>query len=136
MTLCGELVWDYNHNQLPTKLRLYRLHRSDDDQCPICNCHTPETDDHLMLLCPARQDIQSWLRIQLTKLHCTKPIRDAIHGDIGACPTKKPYKSANRKRASISLANPPSYPDNMSTFKNHTDCSHGSPPLFSTLIPA
>jgi hypothetical protein len=85
----GELVWDYNHNQLPTKLRLYRLHRSDDDQCPICNCQTPETDDHLMLLCPARQDIQSWLRIQLTKLHCTKPIRDAIHGDIGACPTKK-----------------------------------------------
>ena len=84
----GELVWDYNHNQLPTKLRLIRLHRSDDDQCPICN-EGAESDDHLMLLCPARNNITTWLRVQLTKLHCTKPVRDAIHGDIGACPNRK-----------------------------------------------
>jgi hypothetical protein len=46
----AELVWDFNHNQLPTNLRLTSLRISDHDQCPLCNAGQ-ETDDHLMLLC-------------------------------------------------------------------------------------
>ena len=44
----GELVWDFNHNQLATKSRLKSLHLSDDDTCSYCN-NEPETDEHLML---------------------------------------------------------------------------------------
>lgn len=85
----GEVVWDFNHNQLPTKLRQNHLGITEDDLCPICKTE-PETDDHLMLDCPARHENRIWLRLQLTKLKCTKPIRDAIHGDIGACPKRRP----------------------------------------------
>ncbi|KAK4030456.1 hypothetical protein OUZ56_023557 [Daphnia magna] len=63
----AEVVWDFNHNQLPTKMRLNSLHLSNNDQCPLCNAGQ-ETDDHLMLLCKEKVDISLWLRIQLTKL--------------------------------------------------------------------
>ena len=49
----GEMVWDYNHNQLATKPCLKSLRLSDDDVCPVCNLEM-ETDYHLMLHCPAR----------------------------------------------------------------------------------
>jgi hypothetical protein len=84
----GELVWDFNHNQLPTKMRLRSLSLSNNDQCPLCNAGQ-ETDDHLMLLCKEKVDISLWLRIQLTKLGCVKPLKAAINGDVGNGPNKK-----------------------------------------------
>ena len=84
----GELVWDYYHNQLPTKPRLKSLHLTSDEACPICKSG-PETDEHLMINCPVRTETSSWLRVQLTKLHCKKPIRDAIYGDIGSCSNRR-----------------------------------------------
>jgi hypothetical protein len=84
----AELVWDFNHNQLPTNMRLTSLKLSENDQCPLCNTE-PESDDHLMLLCPEKSNINLWLRIQLTKLKCLKPLTSAIHGDIGNGPNKK-----------------------------------------------
>ena len=51
---------DSNHNQLPTKLRQIRLNRPDDDNYPVSN-QNPETEDHLMFPCPARQNMQAWL---------------------------------------------------------------------------
>ncbi|XP_045035115.1 uncharacterized protein LOC123475941 [Daphnia magna] len=84
----AELVWDFNHNQLPTKMRLNSLNLSNNDQCPLCNAGQ-ETDDHLMLLCKEKVDISLWLRIQLTKLGCLKPLKSAINGDVGNGPNKK-----------------------------------------------
>ena len=84
----GELVWDFNHNQLPTMLRLKSLNLSNNSECPLCNSG-PETDDHLMLTCPEKSNITIWLRIQLTKLGCLKPLSSAINGDIGTCNNKK-----------------------------------------------
>ncbi|KAI9550941.1 hypothetical protein GHT06_004468 [Daphnia sinensis] len=84
----AELVWDFNHNQLPTKMRLTSLNLSNDDQCPLCN-DGQETDDHLMLLCIEKMDISLWLRIQLTKLGCLKPLKSAINGDVGNGPNKR-----------------------------------------------
>ena len=84
----GELIWDFNHNQLPTMLRLKSLHLSANGECPLCNSG-PETDDHLMLTCPEKSNIILWLRIQLTKLGCLKPLSSAINGDIGTCTKKK-----------------------------------------------
>ncbi|XP_045023201.1 uncharacterized protein LOC123467289 [Daphnia magna] len=84
----AELVWDFNHNQLPTKMRLNSLNLSNNDQCPLCNAGQ-ETDDHLMLLCKEKVDISLWLRIQLTKLGCLKPLKSAINGDVGNEPNKK-----------------------------------------------
>ncbi|XP_045023984.1 uncharacterized protein LOC123468970 [Daphnia magna] len=84
----AEVVWDFNHNQLPTKMRLNSLNLSNNDQCPLCNAGQ-ETDDHLMLLCKEKVDISLWLRIQLTKLGCLKPLKSAINGDVGNGPNKK-----------------------------------------------
>ena len=84
----GELVWDFNHSQLPTMLRLKRLRLSDDDQCPLCNSGA-ESDEHLMLTCPEKFNITNWLRIQLTKHGCSKPLRSSIHGDVGNPNNKK-----------------------------------------------
>ena len=84
----GELVWDYCHNQLPTKPRLKSLHLTTEDACPMCKTE-PETDEHLMINCPTRHENSTWLRVQLTKLHCKKPIRDAIYGDIGSCTNRR-----------------------------------------------
>ncbi|XP_045022908.1 uncharacterized protein LOC123466842 [Daphnia magna] len=84
----AELVWDFNHNQLPTKMRLNSLNLSNNDQCPLCNAGQ-ETDDHLMLLSKEKVDISLWLRIQLTKLGCLKPLKSAINGDVGNGPNKK-----------------------------------------------
>ena len=84
----AELVWDFNHNQLPTKMRLTSTNLSNNDQCPLCN-GGQETDDHLMLLCSEKADIVLWLRIHLTKLGCLKPLKAAINGDVGNGPNKK-----------------------------------------------
>jgi hypothetical protein len=84
----AELIWDFNHNQLPTNMRLTSLKLSVNDQCPRCNAEQ-ETDDHLMLLCTEKVNINLWLRIQLTKLGCLKPLRSAINGDVGNGPNKK-----------------------------------------------
>ncbi|EFX63486.1 hypothetical protein DAPPUDRAFT_268351 [Daphnia pulex] len=84
----AELVWDFNHNQLPTKMRLTSLRLSRNDQCPLCN-GGQETDDHLMLLCSEKVDISLWLRIQLTKLGCQKPLKSTINGDVGNGPNKE-----------------------------------------------
>jgi len=84
----AELVWDFNHNQLPTNKRLTSLKLSTNDQCPLCNAGK-EIDDHLMLLCAEKADINLWLRIQLTKLRCLKPLQSAINGDVGNGPNKK-----------------------------------------------
>ena len=84
----GELVWDYCHNQLPTKARLKSLHLATNDTCPMCNTEA-ETDEHLMLNCPTRNNISTWLRVQLTKLKCTSPIPNAIYGDIGSCTNRR-----------------------------------------------
>ncbi len=84
----GELVWDFNHNQLPTMLRLKSLRLSDNDQCPLCNSGA-ESDEHLMLTCPEKFNIANWLRTQLTKHGCSKPLRSAIHGDVGNTNNKK-----------------------------------------------
>ena len=84
----AELVWDFNHNQLPTKMRLTSLRLSRNDQCPLCN-GDQETDDHLMLLCSEKVHISLWLRIQLTKLGCQKPLKSTINGDIGNGPNKE-----------------------------------------------
>ncbi|XP_045036924.1 uncharacterized protein LOC123477595 [Daphnia magna] len=84
----AELVWDFNHNQLSTKMRLTNLNLSNNDQCPQCNAGQ-ETDDHLMLLCKEKVDNSLWLRIQLTKLGCLKPLKSAINGDVGNGPNKK-----------------------------------------------
>jgi hypothetical protein len=48
-----------------------------------------ETDDHLMLPCTEKVDISLWLRIQLTKVGCLKPLNSAINGDVGNGPNKK-----------------------------------------------
>ncbi|EFX80024.1 hypothetical protein DAPPUDRAFT_103888 [Daphnia pulex] len=84
----AELVWDFNHNQLPTKMRLTSLRLSRNDQCPLCN-GGQETDDHLMLLCSEKFHISLWLRIQLTKLGCQKPLKSTINGDVGNGPNKE-----------------------------------------------
>jgi hypothetical protein len=84
----AELIWDFNHNQLPTNMRLTSLKLSDKDQCPLCNAGQ-ESDDHLMLLCPEKFNLNVWLRIQLTKLGCLKPLQSAIHGDVGNIANKK-----------------------------------------------
>jgi hypothetical protein len=84
----AEMVWDFNHNQLLTNMRLTSLKLSKNDQCPLCNAGQ-ETDDHLMLLCTEKVDISLWLRIQLTKLGCLKPLHSAINGDVGNGPNKK-----------------------------------------------
>jgi hypothetical protein len=84
----AELIWDFNHNQLPTNMRLTSLRLSDNDRCPSCNAGQ-ETDDHLMLLCTEKFNISLWLRIQLTKLGCLKPLQSAINGDVGNGPNKK-----------------------------------------------
>ena len=84
----AELVWDFNRNQLPTNKRLTSLKLLPNDQWPLCNAGQ-ETDDHLMLLCAEKVDINLWLRIQLTKLRCLKPLQSAINGDVGNGPNKK-----------------------------------------------
>jgi hypothetical protein len=84
----AELVWDFNHNQFPTKMRLTSTNLSNNDQCPLCN-GGQETDDHLMFLCTEKVEIVLWLRIQLTKLGCLKPLKAAINGDVGNGPNKK-----------------------------------------------
>jgi hypothetical protein len=84
----AELIWDLNHNQLPTNMRLKTLKLSDNDLCPLCE-KDQETDDHLMLLCQEKFNLNIWLRVQLTKLGCLKPLHSAIHGDVGTFTHKK-----------------------------------------------
>jgi exonuclease III len=86
--LNAELIWDFNQNQLPTNMRLKALKLSDNDLCPLCE-KDQETDDHLMLMCQEKFNLNIWLRVQLTKLGCLKPLQSAIHGDVGTLIHKK-----------------------------------------------
>jgi hypothetical protein len=83
-----ELVWNFNHNHLPTKMRLKSLKLSNNDQFPLCNA-SQETDDYMILLCTEKVDISLCLRIPLTKLGLLKPLKSAINGDVGNGPSKK-----------------------------------------------
>lgn len=77
----AELVWNFNHNQLTTNMRLKSLKLSYNDQCPLCNA-SQQTDDYIILLCTEKVDISLWLRISLTKFGCLKPLKSAINGDF------------------------------------------------------
>ncbi len=64
------------------------LKLSDKDLCPFCDGNQ-KTDDHLMLLCQEKFNLNIWFRIPLTKLGCLKTLHSAIHGGVGNTTNKK-----------------------------------------------
>ena len=85
----GELMWDFNHNQLPSQLRQLSLQHSPSKACPLCKSPTStieETDDHLMLECPSREAALEWLKTKMRESGCVSPLQSAIRGDVGICP--------------------------------------------------
>ena len=85
----GELVWDFNHNQLPSQLRQLSLHHATSNICPLCTSLTAsaeETDEHLMLECKSREAALGWLKEKMAESGCVSPLHSAIRGDVGSCP--------------------------------------------------
>lgn len=83
----GEMVWDWNHNQLPAELHQKHLQITEDYLCPICKTE-PETDNHLTLDCLARHENKTGFRIQhvrnLSETQFMETLATAQKGDGSA----------------------------------------------------
>jgi len=52
-------LWSACHNALPTKANLFSRHIISDPICEICNQHSPETIEHILLLLMDTRDMES-----------------------------------------------------------------------------
>lgn len=77
-----ETMFLFNHRLLPTGARCHRLGISTTPNCNFCQTE-PETDEHLMLLCPARQAVAMWLERTLRLHGCTTLPVEFIRGHLG-----------------------------------------------------
>lgn len=85
-----DLMFLFNHDILPTRLRNQRHDPSVQAACPVC--HRMEEDNiHCLLLCPEKRHAVDWLRQRLRTLGCNTPPRDAIHGHPG--PSHNPRRT-------------------------------------------
>ena len=84
-----EILFLFNHDLLPTNERKKRRNQISSPLCPMCQLNN-ETVYHLMLCCPYRGEIASWLARMLRSLGCAVPIQDALHGHIGDCREPRP----------------------------------------------
>ena len=83
-----DIIFLFNHELLQTNERKKRRNQISSPLCPMCHLNN-ETIEHLMLWCPYRGEIASWLERMLRSLGCTEPIEHAIHGHIGDCPNPR-----------------------------------------------
>lgn len=60
-------LWSISQNALPSKANLFHRHISADPICGVCANQTPETLEHIFLLCPWTSIVWShpWVRIHI-----------------------------------------------------------------------
>jgi hypothetical protein len=85
-----EIMFFFNQRILPTRDRCHRIDKKTNDKCTFCQ-QVPETDEHLFLDCPSRQDTRSWLERTLRTLGCRTTPMEFIRGHLG--PTRNPKTS-------------------------------------------
>ena len=83
-----DILFLLNHELLPTNERKRRRSQTSSPLCPMCHLSN-EDNLHLMLWCPYRGGIASWLERMLRSLGCRVSLQDAIHGHIGDCPNPR-----------------------------------------------
>ncbi|KAK4024783.1 hypothetical protein OUZ56_010272 [Daphnia magna] len=72
----------FNQRLLPTRTRYHRFDSLADENCQLCH-QFPETDEHLVIYCPLRNKIWSWLEGTVRRHGCKTPTENFIRGDIG-----------------------------------------------------
>ena len=85
-----ETMFLFNQRLLPTRVRCHRLDGNKDTTCEFCK-QDPETDEHLMLHCPRRNETRSWLERTLRDLGCRTTPMEFVRGNLG--PTRNPRTS-------------------------------------------
>ena len=78
----------FNHRLLLTGSRSQRIGLSSSDTCPSCK-QAPETDEHVMIDCPSRQALVSWLTATMSKNGCKTLPKEFIRGHIGRTPKSR-----------------------------------------------
>lgn len=67
-------LWSISQNALPSKANLFHRHISADPICSVCVNQTPETLEHLFLLCPWTSTVWCHPRVRIhilpTQINC------------------------------------------------------------------
>ncbi|KAI9550946.1 hypothetical protein GHT06_004476 [Daphnia sinensis] len=77
-----EMMFLFNQRLLPTRTRCHRFDSLADENCQLCH-QFPETDEHLVIYCPLRNKVWSWLEGTVRRHGCKTPPENFIRGDIG-----------------------------------------------------
>jgi hypothetical protein len=77
-----ETMFLFNQRLLLTADRCHRLGLSTTATCNFCS-KEPESDEHVMLQCPARRDLVAWLERTTRQLGCKTSPTEFIRGHFG-----------------------------------------------------
>lgn len=83
-----ETFFLFNHRLLFTRVRAHRLVPENSPLCLLCK-NLPETDIHLLIECPEKLGMSSWLHSSLVSLGCSAPLADVIRGNLGPGPVSR-----------------------------------------------
>jgi exonuclease III len=83
-----ETMFLFNQRLLLTADRCHRLGLSTTETCNFCS-KEPESDEHLMLQCPARRDLVSWLERTTRQFGCKTSPMEFIRGQFGPAKNAK-----------------------------------------------
>ena len=77
-----DIMFLFNHRLLATGERCHRLKMSPTATCNFCQ-QADESDEHLLLHCPERQNIATWLEGKIRQHGCNTPPIEYIRGHLG-----------------------------------------------------
>ncbi len=83
-----ETFFLFNHRLWFTRVRAHRLVPENSPLCLLCK-NLPESDIHLLIECPDKLSLFSWLHSSLVSLGCTAPLADVIRGNVDPGPLSK-----------------------------------------------